>query len=95
MDDVIRLAEDVESAQYGNDRMEDMVNRKVLEFNLEKSNYVIIGNKKARKTLRDKLEKNPLTLCGREMKESQSIKFLGDFLNFNLKESVHETVKKC
>ena len=74
--------------------MEDMVNSKVLEFNLEKSNYVIIGNKKARKTLRDKIKKSPLTLCGKVMEESKSVKFLGDYISHNVKESIHETVKK-
>ena len=48
MDDIMRLAENVESAQYGNDAMEDMINRIVLKFNIEKSNYVIIGNKTRR-----------------------------------------------
>ena len=51
VDDVMRLAESVESAQYGNDAMEKMVKCKVLEFNLDKSTFVIIGNKKARKAL--------------------------------------------
>ena len=94
VDDVMRLAESVESAQYGNDAMEKMVKSKVLEFNLDKSTFVIIGNKKARKALKGKLSKNPLHLCDTEMLETKSVKFLGDLICSNLSESVHETVKK-
>ena len=77
MDDIMRLAENVESAQYGNDAMEDMINRKVLKSNIEKSDYVIIGNKTRRK-LKDELKKNPLKICGEDMEEAKSVKYLED-----------------
>ena len=80
VDDVLRLAETVDSAQFGNNAMEKMAKSKVLEFNLEKSNFVIIGNKKARKALKEKMRKNPLLLCDTEMREATSVKFLGDLI---------------
>ena len=49
MDDLFRMAENVEKAQYGNEVMEEMINKKVLEFNISKSSFVVIGNKRARK----------------------------------------------
>ena len=94
MDDILRPAENVRNAQYGNDKMEEMVKKKVLKFNLDKSNFVILGNKKSRKKLRDEEERNPLLLCGQKMKEVKSIKFLGDVITHNLEESVHETVQR-
>ena len=59
-------------------KWKEMVKKKVLKFNLNKSNFVILGNKKSRKWLRDKEERRPLLLCGQKMKEVKSIKFLGD-----------------
>ena len=47
-DDVARLALDIKSAQQGNNMMETMAETKLLDFNLEKSSYMIIGKKKAK-----------------------------------------------
>ena len=55
MDDVIRMAENRNNAQYGNDKMEEMVKKKVLQFNLDKSNYMIVGSKKGREKLNHKI----------------------------------------
>ena len=94
MDDIGRMAETVESAQDGNKRMEDLLESKCLNFNLSKSNYIIMGKSKQKKKLRDELEKNPLTLCNEPMSEVTSLKYLGDFLGSTLESSVHQTVLK-
>ena len=79
MDDVLRGAESVEDAQYGNDLMEELIGKKNLQLNLDKSSYLIMGNRKKRKLIESKLEKNPLTLNGIPMKEAKEIKYLGDY----------------
>ena len=94
MDDIYRMADNADKAQFGNERIEEMINMKVLEFNVEKSSYVIIGNKKERKKLKEQLNKQPLLLCGEPMKEVKSVKYLGDWVSFDLKDSIHETVLK-
>ena len=43
MDDIGRLSTDRETTQYGNDKLEEMVSSKGLEFNMSKSNFLIIG----------------------------------------------------
>jgi hypothetical protein len=48
-DDVARLSSDIESVQTGNDKMEALAETKLLNFNLEKSGFKVIGNKKTRK----------------------------------------------
>ena len=45
-DDIGKLSPDVGSAQEANDRMEDIVERKLLTFNVKKSMYTVIGNQK-------------------------------------------------
>ena len=92
LDDVLRMCEDVDSAQYANDKMETMLGKKSLELNLEKSSFLVIGNKKARKNITAQLKKSPLKLCGINMKEEKVIKYLGDSLMSTLEDSVHKTV---
>ena len=92
MDDVERMADNIESAQEGNQRMEKLVEEKLLSFNMKKSNYILIGSKNARTTIQKELEKNPLILCGKEMKETKALKYLGDFWSYDLADSVHQTV---
>ena len=94
MDDIGRMSEDRDKAQYGNDRIEDMINRKGLEFNLDKSNFLLIGNKRELKRMQKELDANPLKLCSVDMKQVKVLKYLGDFLTSDLAESVHETVLK-
>ena len=94
MDDIMRMAESILSAQIGNNLMEDLMMQKCLEFNLDKSCFVLMGTKKQRKKFHKQLEESPLTLCGQRMKEVKQLKFLGDFVGFNLPESVHQTVTR-
>ena len=94
VDDILRMAESVQSAQHANLLMEDLFLKKSLSFNLKKSQFLIMGNKKARKEFRQNLEQNPLKLCGILMKETKTLKYLGDSLSFSLEESAHQTVMK-
>ena len=93
-DDVSRLSHTVESAQEGNDRMEAMAERKLLDFNLDKSCVLVIGKKKPREELMKKVKRTPITLCGNLMKMVNSEKYLGDYLSHTLAESVDVTVNK-
>ena len=57
MDDILRMANEVKNAQEANDAMEEMIGGKNLQFNLDKSSFVIVGSKKATKKIRKDLEK--------------------------------------
>ena len=80
--------------EMANHLVEEIIGKKGLEFNLDKCMYILMGNKKARKTLKSQLENNPLTLCNKSMKEVKVLKYLGENLSYNLEESVHQTVVK-
>ena len=80
-DDVARMAEDVESAQCGNDKMEVLAETKLLDYNLEKSCFVVIGSKKACREVNKKLANRPLMFCGKPMKREKQGKYLGDWLS--------------
>lgn len=53
-----------------------------------------MGNKKAPEKLQAELDANPLTLCGKRMKQFSAEKYLGDQLTVSLSESVAATVNK-
>ena len=94
LDDLARLSTDRDATQYGNDKVEDLLNRKGLELNLDKSNFLIMGSKKSRKKIQNQVDQNPLTLNNQNMKQVKTLKYLGDFISTNLSESVHDTVMK-
>jgi hypothetical protein len=79
----------------GNDRMENMAETKLLDYNLEKSCFIVIGDEKSRQKINDKLVIRPLTLCGANMVQEEQSKYLGDQLSgLGLAESADATVKK-
>ena len=94
MDDIGRLAADRNAAQYANDKLEDLMSSKGLAFNLDKSKFLIMGNKKSRRKIQSQLDREPLELCGKKMPQAKELKYLGDWVSFDLSQSVHTTVMK-
>ena len=74
MDDGNKMTEKVEAAQEANNKIEDLLECKLLDLNLDKSNYILIGSKRARKNLHQQIENKPLTLCNNPMKEVKTLK---------------------
>ena len=54
---------------------------KLLDLNTDKSCFIVMGKKQVVKDLRNDLQASPLTLCGMEMKEKVSDKYLGDYIH--------------
>ena len=61
--------------------METLAETKLLDCNLEKSCYVVMGSKKARCEVNKKLDEKPLLLCGKPMQRERQGKYLGDWLS--------------
>ena len=77
--DVCRLFSSVKDVQAGNDKMEAVTETKLLDLNLDKSVYIVIGDKKARKEINQQLIDNPFTLCdGVPIQQVTSDRYLGD-----------------
>ena len=94
-DDVARLCGSVDSLQSANDRMEALAETKLLDFNLSKSVFMLIGSDKNKKDLENKLNQTPITLCGQLMKRETEYKYLGDWISQNgLAESAEITVMR-
>ena len=94
-DDVSRICMDPVSAQAGNNKMEAMAETKLLDFNLDKSCFIIIGKTKARQKLECEFALNPPLLYGTKMKQVEQEKYLGDQVSFGgLAASVMATIVK-
>ena len=93
-DDIARLATDLESVKDGNKKIEDMAEKKLLDFNLDKTCMVIIGTKKFQKGIMEKVKANPIIFCNKVMKVSSCDKYLGDYVSSNLPDSVFRTIQK-
>ena len=93
-DDLARVSTSAEAAQKGNDRIEKITNLKQLEINIEKSSYIILGNKKKVSEIRQFIQNKPLTLNNKVINEKDSEKYLGDYLhNKGSQESINFTIK--
>ena len=62
-DDIARICDSPEAAQHGNELINHVMESKLLDFNLDKSVYIVIGGKSVRQSLEKKLEEVPLTLA--------------------------------
>ena len=92
-DDISRLSSNRVAAQAGNEFIKSCMEVKLLDLNVDKSCYIIIGNESYTADLRCELKKYPLELCGNQMKEKLNDKYLGDILSFRgLASSAHETI---
>ena len=93
-DDIARVCDTVEAAQHGNALVNHVMESKLLDFNLDKSVYIIVGNHSVRKSLEKEFEETPLTLAGVPMKEVTQEKYLGDQIHqLGNSESVLATIK--
>ena len=77
-DDVSRLCLDPVAAQMGNERMEAMAETKLLDFNIEKSCFIIIGKGKDKRRLKEEFKVSPPQIYGRNMTQSSEEKYLGE-----------------
>ena len=94
-DDISRVSTSLKTAQSGNNKMEAVMETKLLDFNHDKSVVIVMGSKKNKKDIEEEMKKQPLTLCGKIMKNTTTEKYLGDVISSEgLAESVTATVLK-
>ena len=80
-DDLSRVADSIEAAQAGIDKVEVCMETKMLDLHDEKSCFVIFGKGKKLEEMKENLKRNPLQLYGRNMKHKEKEKYLGDYLH--------------
>ena len=92
-DDLFRICSSPSAAQAGNRMIEAVMESKLLDLNIDKSCYIVIGGKKTTLQMKTAIEVNPLVLCGNVMKEKVCDKYLGDYVHsLGTQASVHCTI---
>ena len=82
-DDIARICDSAEAAQAGNDLVSHVMESKLLDFNVDKSCYMVVGDNKSKTGLIKQLEATPLSLAGFPMNQVEKEKYLGDFIHCN------------
>ena len=94
-DDVAKVSGDVFAAQAGNLKMEQVLESKLLDFNLDKSVFLVIGTAKQKSKIHERLKETPLKMCNNLMKQTTKYAYLGEVLSEDGNSvSVLETIKK-
>ena len=63
VDDVARMAASRLAAQAGNNLMQTLAETKLLNYHLDKSSFMVVGESKVTDKMEEELKKNPLMLC--------------------------------
>ena len=75
--------------------MEKAIESKLLDFNVDKSVVMVIGESKAKQQLMKELSESKIELCGQQINVVKTEKWLGDYLDSNGNNySVITTIKK-
>ena len=94
-DDVIRCTTTVAGAQAGLDRMEQVIESKLLDLHIDKTCHLIFANKENRNRIKQEIDKNPLIYKGNKIEEKQSEKWLGDVQhNSGNSDSIKATIRE-
>ena len=92
-DDSLRLASSAASAQYGNNMMEAVMKRKLLNIN-DKSSFLICGKARHISSIQEAIKINPLSIKGELIKQKHKEKYLGDIISsLGVSDSVDMTIK--
>ena len=79
-DDSLRMATSAKSAQFGNNIMESIMKRKLLNIN-DKSSYLLCGKYDKIKDIQNELKKNPLSIKSELIKQKDKEKYLGEIIS--------------
>ena len=79
-DDISRQSTSFWAAQSGNNKIEAVMETKLLDFILDKSCYIVMGSKKNKLEIETELKSNPLTLSGKVMNNVQTEKMTSSAL---------------
>ena len=94
-DDIARLCVSQQSAQAGNNKLNQMTKLKQLECHPDKTGFILLGQKNNVEKIRREISKNPLFFGDFKTKEKEKEKWLGeishqDGLSKSVEATIHE-----
>ena len=94
-DDISKMNDHLGQAREACTKIDNMLKRKQLSVNYDKSKFLIIGNNNYRKKILRNIKKDPMKMGGQEILHSSVEKYLGDLIHEKgCEQSIKETVKK-
>ena len=94
-DDISKMNDNLGQARDACNKIDNMLKRKQLSVNYDKSKFLIIGNSKYKKKILKNIKKDPMIMGGQEIHHSSVEKYLGDLIHEKgCVQSIKETVKK-
>ena len=94
-DDIGCLSTSLNDVQAGNKKLENIIETKLLDFNVDKSCTIVMGSRSKRRQIKEQLDETPIMLCNKVMKVAEVEKYLGDYFSCEgLAHSVFTTVVK-
>ena len=92
-DDIARLADWVDSTNYGNVKIAEMLQLKGLDCHPTKTTYIVIGTEKYKRDIEVQIQRSPVVFGGFQCKPKQEDKYLGDMISSKgLEASVQATI---
>ena len=93
-DDVNKMNDSLPQARIGCNKIDEILKRKQLSVNYDKSKYLIIGSEKYRKEVLKEVKDSPMMMGNVEIGHSEKEKYLGDFIHEKgIVESISATIK--
>ena len=98
-DDIGKMNDGTESARKGAEQIDNVLKRKLLSVNYDKSKYLVFGTKKQKAQIDKELSNNPITMGGFPLSKTSSEAYLGDIIsdqgcNQSITETIAERIRK-
>ena len=93
-DDIMNMSKSVQAAQSAIVKIENLLESKLLDFNVSKCSVIIVGEKRARVRAQQQADSTPLLLGGTNLKQVEAERYLGCWLAGTAAQSVAVTVTK-
>ena len=94
-DDICKLSNRLLDSREGSEKIDDMLKRKLLSVNYDKSKYLVLGNSKFKNKIEQETSLNPMTMGGEILERTQKEKYLGDYIHEDgCEASIAETIKR-
>ena len=94
-DDICKMSDELKDSREGCDKIDEMLKKKLLSVNYDKSKYLVIGNAKFKNKIEQEIALNPITMGGEIIKRTQKELYLGDYIHEDgCEASIAETIKR-
>ena len=94
-DDIAKMNDNINQARVGCNKIHNTMMRKQLSVNHTKCKTLIVGPKKFRETILNKVKNEPMKMGGTDINHAVNEKYSGDYVNkLGCRQSIEDTIKE-